>query len=136
MKNYISVTLTPKMDDVNSAINQMSSNDTDDNKINMNIVPELPKIVSPPAIVQMPIVQPLVKTSSNSSPLPSTPPLSMSPLLQSPLNTNIPNDFSFINTISNISSAPSDRTVHHTYVSSMKSQVRMKILINIILFKV
>lgn len=114
------------MDDVNSAINQMSSNDPDDNKMNMDIVQELPKIVSPPVVVRMPsIIQPLVITSSNSSPLPSTPPLSMSPLLHSPLETNIPNDFSFINTISNISSVPSDRPVHHTYVSSMKSQVRI-----------
>lgn len=120
-----SVTLTPKMDDVNPENNQMSSNEPDDN-MNMNIVQELPKIVSPPVVVQMPsVIQPLVITSSNSSPLPSTPPLSMSPLLQSPLETNSSNDFSFINTISNISSVPSDRPVHNTFVSSIKSQVRI-----------
>lgn len=93
--------------------------------MNMNIIQELPKTISPPVVVRMPnVIQPLVISSSNSSPLPSTPSLSISPLLQSPLETNIPNDFSFINTISNISSAPSDRPVHNTYVSSIKSQVR------------
>jgi len=91
----------------------------------MNIIQELPKNISPPVVVRMPsVIQPLVITSSNSSPLPSTPSLSKSPLLQTSLESNIPNDFSFINTISNISSAPSDRPVHHTYVSSIKSQVR------------
>jgi len=89
----------------------------------MNIIQELPKNISPPVVVRMPsVIQPLVITSSNSSPLPNTP--SLPPLLQSPLGSNIPNDFSFINTISNISSAPSDRPVNHTYVSSIKSQVR------------
>lgn len=125
--NILTVTLTPKMeiDDVNSTSNQISSNDSDNN-VNMNVVEELPKS-SPPPVVQMPsVIQPLIITSSNSSPLPSIPSLSISPLLQSPLESCIPNDFSFINTISNISSAPSDRPVHHTYVSSIKSQVRIK----------
>jgi len=91
----------------------------------MNIIQELPKNITPPVVVRMPsVIQPLVITSSNSSPLPSTPSLSISPLLQSPIDPNIPNDFSFINTISNISSAPSDRPVHNTYVSSVKPQVR------------
>lgn len=118
----LEVTLTPKIDDVNSTTNQIPSNEPSDN--NMNIIQELPKNISPPKVVRMPsVIQPLVITSSNSSPLPSTPSLSISPLLQSPLEANIPNDFSFINTISNISSAPSDRPVHHTYVSSIKSQV-------------
>jgi len=110
---------------VNSTTNQIPSNEPNDNNINMNIIQELPKPVSPPVVVRMPsVIQPLVISSSNSSPLPSTPSLSISPLLQSPLESNIPNDFSFINTISNISSAPSDRPVHNTYVSSIKSQVR------------
>ncbi|XP_060844425.1 polycomb protein Asx [Rhopalosiphum padi] len=124
----LEVTLTPKIDDVNSTTNQIPSNETNDSNMNMNmnmnIIQELPKTISPPVVVRMPsVIQPLVITSSNSSPLPSTPSLSISPLLQSPLESNIPNDFSFINTISNISSAPSDRPVHHTYVSSIKSQV-------------
>lgn len=126
-ENVFSVTLTPKIDDVNSTTNQIPSNETNDSNMNMNmnIIQELPKTISPPVVVRMPsVIQPLVITSSNSSPLPSTPSLSISPLLQSPLESNIPNDFSFINTISNISSAPSDRPVHHTYVSSIKSQVR------------
>ncbi|KAL4105077.1 hypothetical protein QTP88_020352 [Uroleucon formosanum] len=119
----LEVTLTPKIDDVNSTTNQIPSNEPNDNNMNMNIIQELPKTISPPVVVQMPnVIQPLVISSSNSSPLPSTPSLSISPLLQSPLETNIPNDFSFINTISNISSAPSDRPVHNTYVSSIKSQ--------------
>lgn len=114
-----------EMDDVNSTSNQISSNDSDNN-VNMNIVQELPKSSPPPVVVQMPsVIQPLI-TSSNSSPLPSIPSLSISPLLQSPIDSCIPNDFSFINTISNISSAPSDRPVHNTYVSSIKSQVRIK----------
>jgi len=103
----------------------------------MNIIQELPKSISPPVVVRMPsVIQPLVITSSNSSPLPSTPSLSsLSPLLQTPLESNIPNDFSFINTISNISSAPSDRPVHHTYVSSIKSQVRYIHFYTIILLR-
>ncbi|XP_016657790.1 polycomb protein Asx isoform X2 [Acyrthosiphon pisum] len=111
-------------DDVNSTTNQIPPNEPNDNNINMNIIQELPKTISPPVVVQMPnVIQPLVISSSNSSPLPSTPSLSISPLLQSPLESNMPNDFSFVNTISNISSAPSDRPVHNTYVSSIKSQV-------------
>jgi len=91
----------------------------------MNIIQELPKTISTPVVVRIPsVIQPLVISSSNSSPLPSTPSLSISPILQSPLEFNIPNDFSFINTISNISSTPSDRPVHNTYVSLIKSQVR------------
>ncbi|XP_008180420.1 polycomb protein Asx isoform X1 [Acyrthosiphon pisum] len=120
----LEVTLTPKIDDVNSTTNQIPPNEPNDNNINMNIIQELPKTISPPVVVQMPnVIQPLVISSSNSSPLPSTPSLSISPLLQSPLESNMPNDFSFVNTISNISSAPSDRPVHNTYVSSIKSQV-------------
>lgn len=120
----LEVTLTPKIEDVNSTTNQILPIEPNDNNMNMNIIQELPKNISPPVVVRMPsVIQPLVITSSNSSPLPSTPSLSISPLLQSPLESNIPNDFSFINTISNISSAPSDRPVHHTYVSSIKSQV-------------
>ncbi|CAI6356397.1 unnamed protein product [Macrosiphum euphorbiae] len=118
----LEVTLTPKVDDVNSTTNQIPPNEPNDN--NMNTIQELPKPISPPVVVRMPsVIQPLVISSSNSSPLPSTPSLSISPLVQSPLESNIPNDFSFINTISNISSAPSDRPVHNTYVSSIKSQV-------------
>lgn len=86
------------------------------------MIQELPKNITPP-IVQIPnVIQPLVITS-NSSPLSSTPPLPISSLLQSPLESNISNDFSFINTISNISSTPPDRPIHHTYISSVKSQV-------------
>lgn len=126
--NILTVTLTPKMemDDVNSTSNQITSNDSDNNA-NMNVVEELPKSSPPPVVVPMPsVIQPLIITSSNSSPLPSIPSLSISPLLQSPLESCIPNDFSFINTISNISSAPSDRPVHNTYVTSIKSQVRIQ----------
>lgn len=115
------------MDDVNSTTNQASTNDQDDN-INVNIIQELPKNITP-SVVQIPsIIQPLVITSSNSSPLPSTQSLSLPSILQSPLDSNIPNDFSFINTISNsnISSAPLDRPINHTYVSSIKSQVKRK----------
>lgn len=177
-----SVTLTPKMDAVNSTSNQSSSNNSVEN-VNINVIQELPKTVSPPVIVRMPsviqpnvvqpivtepdviepniiepnviqpkvnqpngclpnisqsnviqhnvtqssVIQPFVITSSNSSPLPSIASLPMSPLLQSPLNSSIPNDYSFINTLSNISSTPSDRSVNnHTYVSSIKSQVIIK----------
>lgn len=126
--HFFTVTLTPKMemDDVNSTSNQVSSNDSENNT-NVNVVEELPKISPPPVVVQMPsVIQPLIITSSKSSPLPSIPSLPISPLLQPPLESCISNDFSFINTISNISSAPSDRPVHHTYVSSIKSQVTIK----------
>lgn len=178
-----SVTLTPKMDAINSTSNQSSSNNPVENDVNINVIQELPETISPPVIVRMPsviqpnivqpivvepnviqpnvnepnivepnviqpkvnqpngclpnisqsnviqhnVTQPFVITSSNSSPLPSIPSLSMSPLLQSPLNSSIPNDYSFINTLSNISSTPSDRPVNnHTYVSSIKSQVIIK----------
>lgn len=114
------------MDNLNSTTDQTSSNEPNDNNINMNIIQELPKTVSPPVVVRIPnVIQPLVVTSSKSSPLPSTPSLSMSTVLQSPLESNIQNKFSFINTISNISSAPSDRPVHNIYVSSVKSQVQI-----------
>lgn len=123
-----SVTLTPKIDNVNSTTNEISSNSTDDK--NINIIEELSKDDLPPVVVRMPsVIQPLIITSSNSSPLPNTPSLSISPLLQSSLDCGLPNDFSFINTISNISSSPSDRPAH-THVSSIKSQVR-KSLFNI-----
>lgn len=114
------------MDNVNSTTDQISSSNATSNNENTNIVQKLPKKDSPP-VVQMPsVIQPLVITSSKSSPLPSTKSLSISPFLQSPLDFNISNDFSFINTISHISSAPSDRPVNHTYVSSIKSQVSIK----------
>lgn len=124
MKKIVLVTLTPKIDDVNSTTNQIALSDPDDHDNKMNIIQESLKNVSLPVVVHMPsVIQPLIITSSNSSPLPSTPSLSMSPLLQSTLDSSLPNDFSFINTISNISSAPSDRPVYNTYVSSIKSQV-------------
>lgn len=112
---------------MNSTTNQTSSNEQNDNNINMNIIQGLPKTVSSPVVVRIPnVIQPLVITSSKSSPLPSTPSLSVSSKLQSPLKSNIQNKFSFINTISNISSVPSDRQIHNTYVSSVKSQVKIK----------
>lgn len=114
------------MDDVNSSANQVSSNNQNDN-VNVKIIQELPKNITLPAVEIPSVIQPLA-TSSNSSPLPNIPSLSISSLL--PLDSNIPNDFSFINTISNISSTPSDRPVHHTYVSSVKSQVRKKYYYN------
>lgn len=114
------------MDNVNSTTNQISSINTTNNIMNTNIVQNLPINDSSP-VVQIPkVIQPLVITSSNSSPLPSTKSLSISPFLHSSLDYSIPNDFSFINTISHISSAPSDRPVNHTYVSSIKSQVSIK----------
>lgn len=118
---YFSVTLTPKIGDINSTTNQMSISNSGNN--NLKVIKEPPKNGSLPMIRTPSVIKPLVITSSNSSPLPSLPSLTMSPLLQSPLNSSSPNDFSFINTISNISSAPSDRPVYHTYVSSIKSQV-------------
>lgn len=130
---YISlVTLTPKIDDVSATTNQTPSDEPNDNniKINDNDVEhqELPKTVSSPVIVEMPsVIQPLVITSSNSSPLPSTT-LFMTPLLQktSVIDSSMPKDFSFINTITNVPSSLPDRSVNHTYVSSIKSQVSIK----------
>jgi len=111
---------------MNSTTNQITSNNPVDK--NINIVQELStKDVPPPVVVRMPsVIHPLVITSSNSSPLPSTPSLSISSLLQPSLDCSLPNDFSFINTITNISSSPSDRPAH-TYMSSVKSQVREQI---------
>lgn len=108
---------------MNSTTNQISSNNPVDKNINIMQEPST-KDVPPPVVVRIPsVIHPLVITSSNSSPLPSTPSLSISSLLQPSLDCSLPNDFSFINTITNISSSPSDRPVH-TYVSSVKSQVR------------
>lgn len=92
---------------------------------------ELPKEVSLPVVVEVPsVIQPIVITSSpvlDSSPLPSTSSLSMSTLLQPLINSGTPNDISYINTISDVSSASSDHPVQvqHTYVSPIKSQVRI-----------
>lgn len=124
------VTLTPKIDDVNAATNQISpkeSKESNDNNINEDSIQELTKNVSPPVVVRMPsVVQPHVITSSNTSLLSNTPSLFTTPLLQMPtvVDSSVPNSFSFITTLSNVSS-PSDRSVAHTYVSSIKSQVRV-----------
>lgn len=98
----------------------------------MNMIEELPKNISPPVVVEMPsVIQPIVITSSpvpDSSPLPSTSSLSISTVLQPPLDSGTTNDISFVNTMSNVvSSASSDRPVQvqHTYVSPIKSQVRI-----------
>lgn len=121
-----SVTLTPKMDNINSTTNQISSNDASDSVIGA-VIQKIPKSDSTPVVIRMPsVIQPLIITSSNSSPLPSTKSIFISPLLQSSLERSMPNDFSFINTISNLSTAPSDRPINHTYVSSIKSQVSIK----------
>ncbi|VVC30401.1 Hypothetical protein CINCED_3A014450 [Cinara cedri] len=123
IKLELEVTLTPKIDNINSRTNQISTNDASDNAIG-DIVQKIPKSDSTPVVVRMPsVIQPLVITSSNSSPLPSTKSILISPLLQSSLERSMPNDFSFINKISNLSTAPSDRPISHTYVSSIKSQV-------------
>lgn len=117
------VTLTQKIEDSNSATSKISSNESNDVNTNENNVQELPKNNSAPPVVQMSnVIQPLVISSSNSSPLPSTSSLFMSPLRQSPsvVDSCVPNDLSYVNTISNVSS-PSDRPVTHTYVSSIKS---------------
>lgn len=126
-----SVTLTPKIDDVNPATNQISSNksiESNDNIIEDSIQ-ELPKNISPPVVVRMPsVIQPHVITSSNTSLLSNTPSLFTTPLLQLPtvVDSSVPNSFSFITTLSNVSSP-----VTHTYVSSIKSQVRVLWFYNI-----
>jgi len=123
MDNVFLVTLTQKIEDSNPATSKISSNESSDVNTNEDTVQQLPKNDSPPVVVQMPsVIQPLVISSSNSSPLPSTSSLFMTPLRQSlsVVDSCVPNDFSYVNTISNVSS-PSDRQVTHTYVSSIKS---------------
>lgn len=114
------VTLTQKIEDSNSSTSKMSSNGVNQNK---NTVKKLSKTVPSAVVVQMPnTIQPLVINSSKSSPLPSTSSLFITPFRQSSSvrDSCVPNDVSYVNTISNVSS-PSDRPVTHTYVSSIKS---------------
>lgn len=124
-----SVTLTPKIDDVNPATNQIPSNKSKESNDNIseNSIQELPKNVSPPVVVRMPsVIQPHVITSSNTSLLSNTPSLFTTPMHQLPtvVESSVPNSFSFITTLTNVMS-PADRPVTHTYVSSVKSQVRI-----------
>lgn len=140
--------MTPKIDDVNATTNQVSSNEPSDENKKLNDkdleFQELPKNNSSPMVVKMPSVsysgvqQPLIITSSNSSPLPSTNSLFLPPLLQAPsiIDSSVPKDFSFINTITNVPSSLSDRSVNHTYVSSIKSQVSVCLFCIVFLFKI